>query len=136
MDVKERLAELHAMLKEAERLAEALDDARNATPKSPQMTGMPRANHQTTLDLQMEIIERAREKFEKARENALEKLNEIEEMIDGLESYDQQKVLYFRHIYRMKWTEVADRIHFSERQAQRIHARALEALAKTERSEK
>ena len=52
-----RLTDYKALMKEAERLALELDDARNATPKSPQITGMPHSGNQTTLDLQMEIIE-------------------------------------------------------------------------------
>ena len=124
-----------AAMREAERLAVELDDARNATPKSPKMTGMPRSGNQATLDLQMEIIESAQKRFEEARERALERLNELEDIIDQLPDYEQQAVLYFRHIYRMKWNDVADRMHWSQSTVQRIHARALKELEERHEAE-
>ena len=117
-----------AAMKEAERLSIEVDDARNATPKSPKMTGMPRSGNQASLDLQMEIIEAAQKRFDEARERALERLNELEDLIDQLPNYEQQRVLYFRHIYRFKWNDVADKMHWSVRTVQRIHSRALKEL--------
>lgn len=134
MDVRDQIAEMKNLMKTAERLALELDDAMNATPKSPRFDGMPRGNNQTTLDLQAEIIENARIRFEAARDNALEKLNEIEEKIDALENYDLQKILYFRHIYRMKWSEVAEKVHYSESYARRLHNKALKEMAENERN--
>ena len=135
MDVKTKITDFKEAMKRAERLALEVDDARNATPKSPNMDGMPRSGCHTSLDLQMEIIEAARTRFEAAREIALEQLNELEEKIDALDEYDHKAVLYFRYIYRLKWDEVAERMHWSERTVRRIHAKALEALAKTEAGE-
>lgn len=135
MEIKDKIAECKAAMKYAERLALELDAAMDTRPRSPKLTGLPRSGQNTTLDLQMEIIEAAEKRFEAAREIALEKLNELEEKIDALAEYDQKAVLYFRYIYRLKWTEVAERMHWSERTVRRIHAKALEALARTERSE-
>lgn len=132
MDMKTKVRDFKTAMKQAERLAVELDDARNATPKSPNMDGMPRSGCQTTLDLQMEIIESARKRFELARENALEQLNELEELIDALPEYEQKMVLYFRHIYRLKWCEVAERMHWSESTVRRIHAKAMKEMQKAE----
>lgn len=131
----DKIAEYKEALKRAERLALELDAAMDVRPRSPKLTGLPRSGQNATLDLQMEIIEHAQKRFEAARDIFLEKLSELEEEIDSLEEYDQRMVLYFRHFYRMKWNEVAERMHWSERTVRRIHARALKALAKTERSE-
>ena len=128
LGVEYRITDFKAAMKEAERLALELDDARNASPKTPKITGMPRSGNQATLDLQMEIIEATSKRFEAARDRALNKLNELEDIIDSLPEREQQKVLYFRHIYRLKWCEVAERMHWSERTVRRIHARAIKAL--------
>lgn len=129
MELREKLDEYKRLLKIAEKLAVELDDARDGRPKSPKMDGLPRSCKQTTLDLQMEIIESAEQRFEKAREKALKQLEEIEDMIDTL-PYEMQAVLYFRHIYRLKWSEVAERIHWSESTARKIHRKALEEMCK------
>ena len=125
----DKIAEYREAMKRAERLALELDAAMDARPRSPKLTGLPRSGQNATLDLQMEIIEAAEKRFEAAREMALEKLSELEEEIDSLEEYEQKMVLYFRHIYRLKWSDVADRMHWSERTVRRIHARAVRALA-------
>lgn len=127
MDMKAKIADYRAAMKRAEILALEVDDARNATPKSPNMDGMPRSGKQTTLDLQIVIIEAAQARFEKAREAALEQLNELEDLIDQL-PWELQKVLYFRHIYRLKWSDVADRMHVSESTARRMHNKAIKEM--------
>lgn len=130
MELREKLDEYKRLLKIAEKLAIELDDARDASPKSPRIDGLPRSGKQTTLDLQMEIIESAEKRFEKARERALKQLAEIEDLIDSLPDREMQRVLYFRHVYTMKWMDVADRMHCCERTAQRIHRKALEEMCK------
>jgi len=126
--MKEKIADFREAMRKAERLALELDDARNATPKSPNMDGMPRSGRQTTLDLQMTVIESAQKRFEAAREIALEQLSELEEMIDSLPEFDQKLVLYYRHIYRLKWCDVAERMNWSESTVRRIHAKALKEM--------
>ena len=135
MEIKDKIAECRAAMKRAERLALELDAAMDPRPRSPKLTGMPRSGQSATLDLQMEIIESAQKRFEEARERALERLNELEDLIDQLPSYEQQAVLYFRHIYRMKWNDVADRMHWSQSTVQRIHARALKELEERHEAE-
>ena len=130
----DKIAEYREAMKRAERLALELDAAMDARPRSPKLTGLPRSGQNATLDLQMEIIEAAEKRFEAAREMALEKLSELEEEIDSLEEYEQKMVLYFRHIYRMKWSDVADRMHWSERTVRRIHAKALEEMGRNDNS--
>lgn len=126
--MKEKIADFREAMRKAEMLALELDDARNATPKSPNMDGMPRSGRQTTLDLQMTVIESAQKRFEAAREIALEQLSELEEMIDSLPEFDQKLVLYYRHIYRLKWCDVAERMNWSESTVRRIHAKALKEM--------
>ena len=123
-----RLTDYKALMKEAERLALELDDARNAAPKSPQITGMPHSGNQTTLDLQMEIIEAAEKRFFAARDRALTRLEEIEDKIDSLDDPQLRRVLYFRHVYRLNWYEVAEKMHYSKSSVQRFHRQALKEL--------
>lgn len=131
----DKIAEYREAMKRAERLALELDAAMDARPRSPKLTGLPRSGQNATLDLQMEIIEAAEKRFEAAREIALEKLSELEEEIDRLDEYEQKMVLYLRHIYRMRWSDVADRMHWSERTVRRIHARAVRSLAERGKDE-
>lgn len=130
MNARDALAELKALMKEAERLALALDAERDARPRSPQMTGMPRAGNNTTLDIQMERIESAEKRFEKARDRYLERLNEIEDLMDQVTDCRYQRVLYFRHIYLMKWEEVAERMHYAESTVRGFHKKALEDMTR------
>lgn len=130
MNARDALAELKALMKEAERLALALDAERDARPRSPQMTGMPRAGNNTTLDIQMERIESAEKRFEKARERYLERLSEIEDLMDQVTDCRYQRVLYFRHIYLMKWEEVAERMHYAESTVRGFHKKALEDMTR------
>ena len=134
MEIKDKIAECRAAMKRAKRLAQELDAAMDPRPRSPKLTGMPRSGQNTTLDLQMEIIEAAKQRFEAAREILLEKMNELEEKIDALEEYDQRAVMYFHYIYGWKWAEVADRMGWSERTVRRIHAKALEEMGRHENS--
>ncbi len=128
MDIRGKLINYKALLKKAMILADEVDDARNATPKSPPMTGMPRGNHQTTLDLQMEIIESAQKRFDAAREAYLEELNEIEDLIDTIEDKRYRRALYFHYIYGWKWEKVAEKMHYSESSVRRFHAKALKEM--------
>ena len=130
MEINDKIAECRAALKQAQKLALELDAAMDPRPRSPKLTGLPRSGQNTTLDLQMEIIEAAEKRFEAAREIALEKLIELEEKIDALAEYDQKAVLYFRYIYGMKWADVAERMHWSERTVRRIHEKAVEEMGK------
>ncbi len=132
MDVKTKVRDFRAAMKRAERLALELDAAMDPRPRSPKLTGMPRSGQSATLDLQMEIIEAATKRFELAREEALEQLNELEELIDRLPEFDLKSVLYFRHIYRLKWCEVAERMHWSESTVRRIHAKAMKEMQKAD----
>ena len=131
----DKIAEYREAMKRAERLALELDAAMDARPRSPKLTGLPRSGQNATLDLQMEIIEAAQLRFDAARIQAMKELDELEDMIDRLPDLDQKRVLYFKHIYRLRWAEVADRMQWSERTVRRIHAQAVRALAEKERSE-
>ena len=133
MDVKTKITDFKDAMKRARRLAAELDAAMDPRPRSPKLTGMPRSGQNTTLDLQMEIIEAAQIRFDKAREEALEQLSELEDLIDQLPEWEQKCVLYFRHVYGWKWSKVADEMHCHERTAQRIHAKAIKEMQKSEK---
>lgn len=135
MTPQEELNELKYLLREAERLSRELDDARNATPQSPRITGLPHSGTQTTLDLQMERIESAEKRFDKARERYLERLNEIEDMFDEIDDCRYHDVLYFRHIYLMKWGDVAERMHYAESTVRGFHTKALAEMARRQKNE-
>lgn len=128
MDAKDKIAACKAAMKEAQRLALELDAVRDARPKSPKLTGMPRSGNGASLDLQMEIIESAEKRFDKAREIALERLAELEDVIDELDNFEFKMVLYLRYIYGLKWMDVAERMHYGERTVRRIHSKALEEM--------
>ena len=53
---------------------------------------------------------------------------EIEDKIDSLEDPQLRRVLYFRHVYRLNWYEVAEKMHYSKSSVQRFHRQALKEL--------
>ncbi len=128
MDVKKILRQYQPALRYAQKCFEDLDDAREASVRSPRMDGMPRGGGGGGLEEQIARIDALERRAAKAREKALVLAEEIEEMIELLEDYDQKAVIRMRYIKGETWEGVATNLYMSERTACRIHGRALEEL--------
>lgn len=134
MDIKAFLRQYRAALQYAERCARDLDALRDVGIRSPRLDGMPRGNGGTGgLDRQVALIDAAQRRLDKERAKALELLDQIEDMIEGLEDYRQKTLIRLRYIDGRSWEQIAQEMHWSERTVYNIHGKALEALRRRER---
>lgn len=128
MDVKAKLKSYGPLLRYAEKCFREYDAAQIVSVRSPKMDGMPRSGSINGLELQVAQIERIRKRAERARERVLERLNEIEEMIDSLEDPEQMMVLKMHYVYGYTWAETAIEAGMAERTVYNVHGRALAEL--------
>lgn len=110
-----------------------LDEARNATPKSPRMDGMPRGGGGGGLDDQVARIEALEKRAEKARDKALSIEEAIYEMMDALEDFGQKSTIKLHDVYGYTWVKVGMVMHYSESHARYIHAKAVRTLKEMKR---
>ena len=128
MDAYERLRQYRDAYRYAIECAHVVDDARHSQLRSPKYDRVSRSSGMSGLDYTMEKIEAADRKYLKAKKKVLRLLNELADMVDELDDYQEQKVIYLRHIYVMDWTDIGKSMGISDRTAQRIHGRAMTAL--------
>lgn len=133
MEVKTYLRSYQPALKYWELCTRRLDEARDIGVRSPKMDGMPRSGAGGGIEMQIDRIMAAERRLNKARDEALEILEGIEDMIESLENFDQKRILRLRYIDGLTWDEVAMDAGFSERSVRRIHGRALEELRRSEK---
>ena len=126
-DVKALLNSYIPTLRAAEARMREWDAEESVYISSPKMDGMPRNPGNHGLELLTERRERARRRAEEAREKLFALEDEIWTMISSLKEPDQS-VLKYRYMDGLKWIEVADRMHYSERTILYIHGRALNEL--------
>lgn len=131
MDVKQKLRSYLPALRYAIICANRLDAIRETLLKSPNMDGMPRSTRISGLEVMTAAIDAEERRLMKSREKALEILDEIEDMIDELQSFDQKQVLRLHYIAGLTWDQVAMEAHYSERTVRRIHGQALNELRRT-----
>lgn len=132
MEIKSYLRSYQPALKYWELCTRRLDEAKEISLKSPKMDGMPRGGSSGGIEIQVDRILAAEKRLEKARNQALAILNDIENMIESLEDFDQKTVLRLRYIDGLTWDEVSIHASWSTRTVRRIHGRALEELRKRE----
>lgn len=113
-------------------LKEQLESLREVeqSAKSQQLSDMPRGggSGQQDLSVLMTRLEELRAKINDAMAESNKIKLEIEETLWTLKNTEEAKVLRLRYIYFMKWEEIAKNTGYSERQARRIHKRAINNL--------
>lgn len=132
-DVKAYLRSYIPTLRYAQLCFRELDMAMDVSIKSPRLDGMPRGGSLGGLELQVAEIEALRRKAEKAREKVLAMLDQIENMIDGLDDMDQKMVIKMRYIYGCQWAEIAVSANMAERTVYYLHGKALAELRKKQK---
>lgn len=133
MDVKTLLRSYRPALIAAQRTVERLDDAREATIKSPRLDGMPRTGGGHGLDDQIARIDALERRLFREREKAIDVSEKIEAMIEALTDWDEKNVMRFRYLEGMAWEAVAVNAYMSRRKAIAVHGRALEKLRRDEK---
>ena len=76
------------------------------------------------------MVEKER-KYEEAVKNCDDKIEEIQNFVDGLDgkdSYQERIVLEYHYIYFMGWLDIACKLHYHLRTVFKIHNRALHNL--------
>lgn len=130
-DVKATLSSYIPTLRAVEARMREWDAEESVYISSPKMDGMPRTPGTHGLELLTERRERARKMAEEARDKLFALEEEVWRMISSLSEPDQS-VLKYRYMDGMKWIEVAERMHYSERTVLYIHGRALNELRRRE----
>ena len=128
MDVVEWLDQYRALEAYAMRCARKVDEARHQSLRSPSFDRGAKHSGTFTLDLPVAKIEAREKRYLKAKEKLLSRMNELADMIDQLDEYGEKLVLMYRYILGMTWEQIAKKMPYSEKTAQRIHGRALKAL--------
>ena len=136
MDVKALLESYIPAHKYALLCAREYDALEDAVLKSPKMDGMPRTQSIHGLEYEAARREAARKKLDKARTESLKLLEEIENLIDSLDDFDQKQIIRMRYIIgadarscrKMPWDEVAKETNWCRAQVYKIHGMALEVL--------
>ena len=133
MEIKAFLRQYRAALLYAERCARDLDALRDVGIRSPRLDGMPRSTGAAGgLEGQVALIDAAERRLNRERDRALSLLDQIEDMIEGLEDYRQKTLIRLRYIDGRSWEQIAIEMHWSERTVYNIHGKALEALRRRE----
>lgn len=130
MTAKQTLYEYRPALRRTQRCFRDLNDARVADVRSPSFNGFSRTPGigSSSVELQIEKIETLEREAASAREKALELAEQIEDLIDALEEYDQKAVIRLRYVCGYSWPKVASLLHYSDRSVRRIHGKAIKNL--------
>lgn len=127
-DVKSVLKSYIPTLRYAEKCFREYDMARAVSVRSPRMDGMPRSGGVSGLDMQVALIEQKRKHAEKAREKALEIIDQVYAMIESLTDADQKAVIKLRYVFGDSWQSIATAMDMKERNVYYIHGKALMEL--------
>ena len=130
MQIVEWLEQYRDLEQYAKKCARDVDEARRYSLRSPNFERGVKSSGTFTIDRVMEKIEAEEAKYEKAKAKLLARLDELADMIDRLEEYDQTLVLIYRYLFRMQWRDVAERMNLCEATVRRIHKIALKELQK------
>ncbi len=128
MEITEWLDQYRRLEEHAMQCARRLDEARHQSLRSPSFDRGVRHSGTFTLDLPVAKIEAEEKQFRKAREKLFARLDELGDMVEQLEDYEQKLVLMYRYMLGKKWSEIVKEMPYCERSVQRIHGKALKAL--------
>ncbi len=110
-EIKRRIADLEA---QSINVTQAMDAERVQTSPQPDRIGKVIA---AKVDLASDLLE--------AETNELDVMNQIYAVLNQLEDPDHQRLLRLRYIECLKWGDIADQMHYEDRNIFYIHGRAL-----------
>ena len=128
MTTKEWLGQYRLAKIAAEKCFQDLDAA-SVVLRSPALTGIPRGGGDRDLSDIVAMQDRIRERAYKARDRALQLMDEISEAIETVPDPQQQMLLWMRYIYCRNWYDIADAMHLSMRSVHYLHGAALRNIA-------
>ena len=76
------------------------------------------------------IIASERDKLSALEEKNEKKLDYLEEQIDKIDNLDFRKILYYRHLEKMRYEDIADILDASPQTIQNKHSKAMKEFVK------
>ena len=130
-EVKKYLWQAYRLKDELQREELKLEELRSTVEyRSPSFEGMGGSGSGDKMSRSVErIIERSA-KVDSLADEYTAKYEEIEQTIKTLGNDKLEKILELRYLNYMKWDEIVEYTHYSERQAKRLHGIALQNLLK------
>ena len=128
---KEELKEYNVLKDEVIQLEEQILfwEERKTSIKSQIISDMPKGEGESKelLDILVKIEETIK-KLNKKTNKLIKKISEIEDKIESLEAIERVLMRY-RYIDNLKMFQIAQKMNYSERQANNIHSSALKKIA-------
>ena len=92
-------------------------------------SGMPHGSgNQKDLSDELARIDMLEQKLVREKENCIESYVSIENQITAVKNEDENDVLFYRYIKRLRWWEIAEKMDCTERWIHKLHGRALQHL--------
>lgn len=92
-------------------------------------SGMPHGSgNQKDLSDELARIDMLEQKLVREKENCIESYVSIENQIKAVKNEDENDVLFYRYIKRLRWWEIAEKMDCTERWIHKLHGRALQHL--------
>ena len=133
--IKRKLHRYTAIRWECRQIVEQREKLRATmeAPRSQALDGMPHGSGggDAMAGLVAELIA-LNEKYMAKLNRLNAALNEVEDMIDGLEDPTERRLMRYRYINGLVWEEVCVEMNYSWRQTHRIHGQALDKLVAAE----
>ena len=129
-NVREILEDYRNAVKYTRKCFRELNDARLAAVRSPSFTGFTRSPGigSSSVERQAEIIDDLEQKAAKARGRALDLAEQVFDMLDELEDYNEKAVIRLRYVAGYSWPKVGMELHYTDRNVRRIHNAAIKEL--------
>ena len=128
---KEELKEYTVLKDEVVQLEEQIVfwEERKTSIKSQIISDMPRAEGESKELIDILVrIEDTIKNLNKKTNKLIKKISEIEDTIEGLEA-TERVLMRYRYIDNLKMFQIAQKMNYSERQANNIHSAALKKIA-------
>lgn len=128
---KEELKEYTVLKDEVVQLEEQIVfwEERKTSIKSQIISDMPRAEGESKelIDILVKIEDTIKN-LNKKTNKLIKKISEIEDIIEGLGA-TERVLMRYRYIDNLKMFQIAQKMNYSERQANNIHSKALKKIA-------
>lgn len=133
INAKQYLKQYRSGLQELQEITERIVAVRSQAEKvTATLTGMPGAPAGTmtgdNLQRCIDMLDELERRYVDRLRGTIRLLTAIEDSINALTDERYRQVLRMRYIGDASWPQIAAEMHYTERQAQNLHGRALQAL--------
>ena len=133
INIKQYLKQYRSGLQELQEITERIVAVRSQAEKvTATLTGMPGAPAGTmtgdNLQRCIDMLDELEKRYVDRLRGTIRLLTAIEDSINALTDERYRQVLRMRYIGGANWPQIAAEMHYTERQAQNLHGRALQEL--------